>query len=76
LDSLENNFSKIRAGRAHPSLLEQIQVEYYGSMVPLSQVGNIVAEDSHTDNIQKITDDHVKSIDDKLNQKENSLLEI
>ncbi|HIB97696.1 MAG TPA: ribosome recycling factor, partial [Candidatus Thioglobus sp.] len=48
LDSLENNFSKIRAGRAHPSLLEQIQVEYYGSMVPLSQVGNIVAEDSHT----------------------------
>ena len=169
LDSLENNFSKIRAGRAHPSLLEQIQVEYYGSMVPLSQVGNIVAEDSHTlkvsvwekdmctpvekaimtsdlglnpqsmgqviriplpplteerrrelvrvvkdeaeqakvairnirrdansdfkellkeklisedeslkadYNFQKITDDHVKSIDDKLNHKENSLLEI
>jgi hypothetical protein len=34
LASLENDFSKIRAGRAHPSLLEQIQVDYYGSMVP------------------------------------------
>jgi ribosome recycling factor len=30
LASLENDFSKIRAGRAHPSLLEQIQVDYYG----------------------------------------------
>lgn len=46
--SLETNFGKIRAGRAHPSLLEQIQVAYYGSMVPLSQVGNITAEDSRT----------------------------
>ena len=46
--SLETNFGKVRAGRAHPSLLEQVQVEYYGSMVPLSQVGNIVAEDSRT----------------------------
>ena len=48
LSSLENDFSKIRAGRAHPSLLEQISVEYYGAMVPLSQVSNITAEDSRT----------------------------
>jgi len=48
LASLENDFSKIRAGRAHPSLLEQIQVDYYGSMVPISQVANISAEDSRT----------------------------
>ena len=48
IDSLENAFSKIRAGRAHPSLLEQVQVEYYGSMVPISQVANISAEDSRT----------------------------
>lgn len=46
--SLENAFTKIRAGRAHPSLLEQIQVDYYGSMVPISQVANISAEDSRT----------------------------
>jgi ribosome recycling factor len=166
---LENNFSKIRAGRANPSLLEQIQVDYYGSMVPISQVANISAEDSRTlkvspwekemvtaiekaimtsdlglnpqtvgqvmriplpplteerrrelvrvvkdeaeqakvavrnirrdansdfkellkgkeiseddarkaeENVQKMTDAHIKSIDDKLNEKENSLLEI
>ena len=33
LVALEDQFSKIRAGRAHPSLLEQIQVEYYGAIV-------------------------------------------
>jgi ribosome recycling factor len=48
LASLENDFSKIRAGRAHPSLLEQIQVEYYGTLVPLSQVSNVTTEDSRT----------------------------
>ncbi|QKQ23750.1 ribosome recycling factor [Candidatus Ruthia endofausta] len=46
--SLKNSFSKIRAGRAHPSLLEQIHVDYYSSMVPLSQVADINAEDSRT----------------------------
>lgn len=48
LASLENDFSKIRAGRAHPSLLEQIQVEYYGTLVPISQVSNVTTEDSRT----------------------------
>lgn len=48
LASLENDFSKIRAGRAHPSLLEQIQIDYYGAMVPISQVANISTEDSRT----------------------------
>jgi len=46
--SLESDFSKIRAGRAHPSLLEQIHVEYYGTLVPISQVSNITTEDSRT----------------------------
>jgi len=48
LASLEVDFSKIRAGRAHPSLLEQIHVEYYGTLVPISQVSNITTEDSRT----------------------------
>jgi ribosome recycling factor len=48
LASLEGDFSKIRAGRAHPSLLEQIQVEYYGTLVPISQVSNVTTEDSRT----------------------------
>ena len=48
LASLESDFSKIRAGREHPSLLEQIYVEYYGTLVPISQVSNITTEDSRT----------------------------
>ncbi len=48
LTSLANNFSKIRAGRANPALLEQIQISYYGSMVSISQVANISVEDSRT----------------------------
>ena len=48
LASLETDFNKIRAGRAHPSLLEQIHVEYYGTLVPISQVSNITTEDSRT----------------------------
>jgi ribosome recycling factor len=48
LDSLVTNFKKIRTGRAHPSILEGIQVPYYGSDVPLSQVANVSVEDGRT----------------------------
>lgn len=45
IESLKNSFAKIRTGRAHPSLLDHIKVDYYGSETPLSQVANItVAE--------------------------------
>lgn len=46
--SLQQEFTKIRTGRAHTSLLDHITVEYYGSEVPLSQVANIGIEDSRT----------------------------
>ncbi len=45
-NSLKSTLANIRAGRAHPSLLEQIQVEYYGSMTALNNVANIVVEDA------------------------------
>lgn len=48
VESLVTNFKKIRTGRAHPSILEGIQVSYYGSDVPLSQVANISVEDGRT----------------------------
>ena len=48
LYALVNNFKKIRTGRAHPSILEGVQVSYYGSDVPLSQVANISVEDGRT----------------------------
>lgn len=52
IDSLKSELSKLRTGRAHPSLLDHITVEYYGSEVPLSQVANIVVEDARTLSIQ------------------------
>ena len=39
LEVLANNLKKIRTGRAHPSILDTVTVSYYGSDVPLSQVG-------------------------------------
>jgi len=46
--ALSNAMAKIRAGRAHTSLLDQIMVPYYGSDVALSQVANVGIEDSRT----------------------------
>ncbi len=46
--SLKQEFTKIRTGRAHTSLLDHITVEYYGSPVPLNQVSNVGVEDSRT----------------------------
>ncbi|MFT7288427.1 MAG: ribosome recycling factor [Halieaceae bacterium] len=48
LDALASNFNKIRTGRAHPSLLDGIRVEYYGADTPLNQVANINVEDART----------------------------
>ena len=48
LEALGHNFNKIRTGRAHPSLLEGLKVQYYGSDTPLNQVANISVEDART----------------------------
>ncbi len=48
LEALTSELAKIRAGRAHPSLLDQITVDYYGNPTPLNQVSNINAQDSRT----------------------------
>lgn len=48
VESLIGELAKIRTGRAHPSLLDHIVVEYYGSEVPLNQVANIAIEDART----------------------------
>ncbi|MGZ8135716.1 MAG: ribosome recycling factor [Methylococcaceae bacterium] len=48
VEALKHEFSKIRTGRAHPSLLDQISVSYYGTDSSLSQVANIAVEDART----------------------------
>jgi len=48
IESLKNNLNKVRTGRAHASLLDNIVVEYYGMDTPLNQVGNISTPDART----------------------------
>ncbi len=52
LESLKSDLQKVRTGRAHPGLLDQVHVEYYGSMVPLSQVANVTLLDARTISVQ------------------------
>ena len=48
VEALKNTLSKVRTGRAHPSILSGITVEYYGAPTPLNQVANVVAEDARS----------------------------
>ncbi|WP_036622239.1 MULTISPECIES: ribosome recycling factor [unclassified Pantoea] len=48
VDAFKNNISKVRTGRASPSLLDGIMVPYYGTPTPLRQVANVTVEDSRT----------------------------
>jgi len=48
VESLRAELVKIRTGRAHPSLLDQVMVDYYGSETPINQVANVTLEDART----------------------------
>jgi len=48
LEALGQHFNKIRTGRAHPSLLDGLRVDYYGSDTPINQMANVVVEDART----------------------------
>ncbi|MDA8754002.1 ribosome recycling factor [Luminiphilus sp.] len=48
LEALAQNFNKIRTGRAHPSILDGIRIDYYGSETPLKQMASINVEDART----------------------------
>jgi len=52
LDALKTNLAKIRTGRAHAGILDHVQVEYYGSPVPVGQVANVNVVDARTLSVQ------------------------
>ncbi|HEY1090587.1 MAG TPA: ribosome recycling factor [Burkholderiaceae bacterium] len=52
IESYKGELHKIRTGRAHPGILDQVQVDYYGSMVPISQVANVSLLDARTISVQ------------------------
>ena len=63
LNALDSNFKKIRTGRANPSVVEDIKVDYYGNPTPLSQVANNSVEDAKTFAISPYESDLVKEIE-------------
>lgn len=52
IEAFKHNLTKIRTGRANPALLDTVHVDYYGSMVPLSQVANLSLLDARTISVQ------------------------
>ena len=52
VEALKTELQKIRTGRAHPGILDQVHVDYYGSMVPISQVANVSLLDARTISVQ------------------------
>jgi ribosome recycling factor len=52
VEALKTELQKVRTGRAHPGILDQVHVEYYGSMVPISQVANVSLLDARTISVQ------------------------
>src|SRR3954463_6178549 len=52
IEAFKGELQKIRTGRAHPGLLDQVHVDYYGSQVPISQVANVSLLDARTISVQ------------------------
>jgi ribosome recycling factor len=52
IEAYKTDLQKIRTGRAHPGILDQVHVDYYGSMVPVSQVANVSLLDARTISVQ------------------------
>ncbi len=48
IESFQSDLSRVRTGRAHPSLLEHITVEYYGAETPIGQAASVSVEDART----------------------------
>jgi len=52
VDTLKHDLAKVRTGRAHPGILDQIRVDYYGTEMPINQVANVTLSDARTISIQ------------------------
>jgi len=52
IEAFKTELAKIRTGRAHPGILDQVHIDYYGSMVPISQVANVTLLDARTISVQ------------------------
>jgi ribosome recycling factor len=63
VEALKHDLAKIRTGRAHTGLLDHIQVDYYGSMVPINQVGQVGLGDARTITVQPFEKKMVQAVE-------------
>ena len=73
LEALESSFKRIRTGRANISLLDSIEIDYYGNNTPLNQVSNISVEDAKTLAIVPWEKDNVPLIEKSIQQSDLGL---
>jgi len=63
VEALAENLAKIRTGRAHPSMLDHITVNYYGAETPLRQLANVGVEDGRTLTVQPYEQNMVSAVE-------------
>lgn len=63
IETLKNDLSKVRTGRAHTGLIDHLKVDYYGSDVPINQVANVTLADSRTISIQPFEKKMVQAVE-------------
>lgn len=73
LESLQTSLSKIRTGRASTGLLDHVQVEYYGSPVPVSQVANVTLIDARTIGVTPWEKNMVQAVDKAIRESDLGL---
>ena len=73
IEAFKNELKKIRTGRAHPGILDQVQVEYYGSMLPISQVANVSLIDARTISVQPWEKSMAKPIEKAIRESDLGL---
>lgn len=73
VETLKANLAKVRTGRAHTGLIDHIQVDYYGSMVPISQVANVTLLDARTIAVQPWEKKMVQAIEKAIRESDLGL---
>ena len=73
IEALENSFSKLRTGRAHPGILSGVMVSAYGSEMPLNQVASINVEDNRTLLVQPFDRSMVQAVDEAIRESDLGL---
>ncbi|SOE49603.1 Ribosome recycling factor [plant metagenome] len=73
IDAFKLALAKIRTGRAHAGILDHVQVEYYGSPVPIGQVANVTVIDARTLNVQPYEKSMVQPIEKAIRESDLGL---